>query len=116
MIAPKPTPTPDTIPNVEKFAPEERELLLQLLFEKQVSRNQQFARFEEPQRKRLHRISKHLKALHRELQRPDGEYWVEEIGEQAVCLHIHRPSVGLVRKVFLSWTEWELLQHDGWKA
>ena len=115
MTIPK-TPIPDTVPKVEKITPEERDLLVQLLFAEQVSRNQQFDRFEEPQYKRLHRISKHLKALHRELQRPDGEYWVEELEFQAVCLHIHRPSVGLVRKVFLSLTEWELLQHEGWGA
>ena len=63
----------------ENINPEERELLFKLLFEEKVSRNQQFDRFEEPEFKRLHRMSKHLKSIHQELLRPDGEYWVEEL-------------------------------------
>ncbi len=110
------TPVPEvSVPPMEDISSVEYELLIQLLFEENVSRNQQFERFEDPHYKRLHRISKHLKGLHRDLLHPNGEYWIEEIEKQTICLHLHRPDVGLARKVFLSFTEWELLQHPSWE-
>ena len=92
------------------------ELLEELLFKKTVSRNRDFDRFESPKNKRLHRIARHLRAVHNELQHSDSHHWVESMEEEKICLHLHRPSMGLSRKIFLSKQQWTLLQHPGWSG
>lgn len=89
-------------------------LLEELLFEKTTSRNRDFDRFSTPRNKRLHRIARHLKAIHKELQHSDSHYWVESIEDGQLCLHLHRPTMGLSRKITLCKHQWELLQHSRW--
>lgn len=98
----------------EAFSFEEKVLLEELLFDPTVSRNRDWERFDTPAGRRMHKVSKHLRAIRKQLLRPDGEYWVEELEPTKVCLHIHRPSVGLSRKVYLSATEWDLLKDTRW--
>lgn len=97
-------------PATKVFSPEEIDMLRKLLWDKDWSRNQQFEQVEQPMLRRLHRITKHLRSLHREMLRKDGHVWVETLSTGGVCLHIHRPNVGLSRRVLLSDTEWLLLQ------
>ncbi len=104
----------DYTPKFESFTLEEKELLEQLLFDPTISRNRDWERFNSPSGRRMHRISKHIRSIRKQLLRPDGEYWVEELASTGVCLHIHRPSVGLSRKVYLSLTEWQMLQDERW--
>lgn len=116
MNVPNSSRSADRIPSVENLTSREQGIVGDLLFSREVSRNQQFDRFSAPQTQRLHRIAKHLRALRKELARPDGDYWIEELSDTVLCLHIHRPAVGLFRRVFLSLGEWELLDDPRWDA
>lgn len=93
--------------------PDEQELLRALLFDKDVSRNRLFALFEEADAKRLHRLAKLLRSLHKDLHAEGARHWVEPTGDGGVCLHIHRPEIGARRQVQLTTAQWELLQEGG---
>ena len=93
---------------------QELQLLEQLLFDEQVSRNRQFERFEQIDNKRIQRLVRLLRFLHKEFQRPEVEHWVEPEPDGRLCVHLHHETLGSLKTVFLTPAQWSLLQHPGW--
>lgn len=92
----------------------EASLLEALLFDKNISRNKAFERFEEEEAKRIHRMARVIRSLRKELQKPELRYWTEPTDDGRICLHLHQPRIGAMRQVFLTPPQWEVLTHPRW--
>ncbi len=94
---------------------EETVLLSEMLFNEKMSRNRQFDLYQAPEMKRLHRLVKILRKLHRELMQPETEHWIEH-DENAgkVRLYVRSNPLRILRTVFLTQAQWELLQDPRW--
>lgn len=93
---------------------EEDGLLQAILFDDTTSRNRQFERFEDDRAKRLHRLAKTMRRLHGELSDEAVQYWTEPTNDGRLCVHVHRPRVGMLRKVYLTESQWALMSHPAW--
>jgi hypothetical protein len=99
---------------IELLSEQELHLLEELLFDPRNSRNRQFVRFTHPPNRRLHLMARHLLSVRREILDPNSKVWLEYLSEQLINIHIHRPNIGLSRKISLSRQQWVLLQHPRW--
>jgi len=95
---------------------QEMELLKQILFDKNMTRNRQFETFQDPKIKKIRRMARILQTLHKELSQTGVKHWIEPTDENRLKLHLYHPSIKAQRTVFLTQQQWELLHSPSFNS
>lgn len=91
-------------------------LLEQILFDKEFSRNKNFDTFQNDDLlRRLHSIARQLRFLHQELKRADIQCSIQNAQDGRLCVRIHDPLLSSIRTLYLTPSQWALLEHPRWE-